>query len=60
MNDGLLTEGENGRWQFNQTVATITVPETLEGVLLARLDRLEELVPLDGAGGFGCGALFPI
>ena len=43
MNDGLLAEGENGRWQFSQTVATITVPETLEGVLLARLDRLEEL-----------------
>ena len=43
MNDGLLTEQENGRWQFSQTVATITVPETLEGVLLARLDRLEEL-----------------
>lgn len=43
MNDGLLTETENGRWQFSQTVATITVPETLEGVLLARLDRLEEL-----------------
>ncbi|WP_420643716.1 adenylate/guanylate cyclase domain-containing protein [Candidatus Leptofilum sp.] len=43
MNDGLLTEGANGRWQFNQTVASITVPETLEGVLLARLDRLEEL-----------------
>ncbi|WP_420630917.1 adenylate/guanylate cyclase domain-containing protein [Candidatus Leptofilum sp.] len=43
MNDDLLTEGENGRWQFNQTVASITVPETLEGVLLARLDRLEEL-----------------
>lgn len=43
MNDGLLTEGENGRWRFSQAVATITVPETLEGVLLARLDRLEEL-----------------
>ncbi len=43
MNDGLLTQQENGRWQFSQTVATITVPETLEGVLLARLDRLEEL-----------------
>ncbi|MCP4422435.1 MAG: tetratricopeptide repeat protein [Chloroflexi bacterium] len=43
MNDGLLTQGENGRWQFSQTVAAITVPETLEGVLLARLDRLEEL-----------------
>lgn len=43
INDGLLTQVENGRWQFSQTVASITVPETLEGVLLARLDRLEEL-----------------
>ena len=43
MNDGSLTRTENGRWQFSQTVAAITVPETLEGVLLARLDRLEEL-----------------
>ena len=43
MNDGLLAQAENGRWQFSQTVAAITVPETLEGVLLARLDRLEEL-----------------
>ena len=43
INDGLLTPIENGRWQFSQTVAAITVPETLEGVLLARLDRLEEL-----------------
>ena len=43
MNDGLLAQTENGRWQFSQTVAAITVPETLEGVLLARLDRLEEL-----------------
>ncbi|MBK8902359.1 MAG: tetratricopeptide repeat protein [Anaerolineaceae bacterium] len=43
INDGLLTQQENGRWQFSQTVAAITVPETLEGVLLARLDRLEEL-----------------
>ena len=43
INDQFLTKGENGRWQFSQTVAAITVPETLEGVLLARLDRLEEL-----------------
>jgi len=43
INDGLLAQQENGRWQFSQTVAAITVPETLEGVLLARLDRLEEL-----------------
>ncbi|NJN54976.1 MAG: tetratricopeptide repeat protein [Anaerolineae bacterium] len=43
INDGLLTQLEDGRWQFNETITSITVPDTLEGVLLARLDRLEEL-----------------
>lgn len=42
-NDGLLVKGSHGRWQFSDTITTITVPDTLEGVLLARLDRLEEL-----------------
>lgn len=43
VNDGLLGQGENGRWHFNDLVTTISVPDSLEGVLLARLDRLEEL-----------------
>ena len=43
INDGLLHRDENGRWQFSESVQEITVPDTLEGVLLARLDRLEEL-----------------
>ncbi len=43
INDGLLQKEENGRWQFSESVQEITVPDTLEGVLLARLDRLEEL-----------------
>ena len=43
INDGLLHRDENGRWQFSESVDAITVPDTLEGVLLARLDRLEEL-----------------
>ncbi|KAA3664437.1 MAG: hypothetical protein DWQ04_05700 [Chloroflexi bacterium] len=43
INDGLLVQVKNGRWQFSNQVTTITVPDTLEGVLLARLDRLEEL-----------------
>ncbi len=42
-NDGLLAQDDHGRWQFSDTITTITVPDTLEGVLLARLDRLEEL-----------------
>lgn len=43
INDGLLVRLDDGRWQFNDTITSITVPDTLEGVLLARLDRLEEL-----------------
>ncbi|MCP5099329.1 MAG: AAA family ATPase, partial [Chloroflexi bacterium] len=43
INDELLVRAENGRWHFSNHVTTITVPDTLEGVMLARLDRLEEL-----------------
>lgn len=43
INDGLLVRLDDGRWQFSDTITNITVPDTLEGVLLARLDRLEEL-----------------
>jgi class 3 adenylate cyclase/tetratricopeptide (TPR) repeat protein/ABC-type cobalamin transport system ATPase subunit len=43
INDGLLVWDENGRWQFSDQITSINVPDTLEGVLLARLDRLEEL-----------------
>lgn len=48
MNDGLLvkeadSDVPDGRWHFSETITSITVPDTLEGVLLARLDRLEEL-----------------
>lgn len=43
INDGLLVRLDDGRWQFSETITNITVPDTLEGVLLARLDRLEEL-----------------
>lgn len=43
INEGLLTQNGDGRWQFSDTITSITVPDTLEGVLLARLDRLEEL-----------------
>ncbi len=43
INDGLLVQAGNGRWQFSDQVTTILVPDTLEGVLLARLDQLEEL-----------------
>jgi class 3 adenylate cyclase/tetratricopeptide (TPR) repeat protein len=43
INDGLLVQTKHDSWQFSDQVTTITLPDTLEGVLLARLDRLEEL-----------------
>ena len=43
INDELLQRDENGRWHLPQNVSSISVPDTLEGVLMARLDRLAEL-----------------
>jgi ABC-type oligopeptide transport system substrate-binding subunit/class 3 adenylate cyclase/tetratricopeptide (TPR) repeat protein len=33
---------EEGGWRATQNLTDITIPETLEGVLLARIDRLQE------------------
>jgi class 3 adenylate cyclase/predicted ATPase len=33
---------ENGSWRVTREVEEITVPDTLQGVLLARIDRLQE------------------
>ena len=38
---GSLTEPA-GRWQATQTVADIPIPDTLQGVVVARIDRLPE------------------
>ena len=40
--DGLLKRNTNGRWQLNTDVANITVPDTLQGVIMTRIDRLDE------------------
>jgi class 3 adenylate cyclase/predicted ATPase len=39
-NGALLREG--GGWQVRDDVAELNVPDTLQGVMMARLDRLEE------------------
>jgi class 3 adenylate cyclase/predicted ATPase len=39
---GALTRDPRGAWQVRDTVADIKVPDTLQGVMMARLDRLEE------------------
>jgi ABC-type oligopeptide transport system substrate-binding subunit/class 3 adenylate cyclase len=41
LDSGLLRE-EDGQWVVEDRIEEIGVPETLQGVLLARIDRLEE------------------
>jgi class 3 adenylate cyclase/tetratricopeptide (TPR) repeat protein len=37
---GALAQTEDGRWEITPLIETITVPDTLNGLLMARLDRL--------------------
>ena len=41
-NGGIVLDSGGGRWQATQDVAEITIPDTLQGVLMARIDRLQE------------------
>jgi len=38
----LLTRDETGRWQFTDQAVFVEIPDSLQGVLMARLDTLEE------------------
>jgi tetratricopeptide (TPR) repeat protein len=43
MDSGAIIRDEaTGRWQATQEVADIAIPDTLHGVLMARIDRLQE------------------
>jgi class 3 adenylate cyclase/tetratricopeptide (TPR) repeat protein len=35
---------ENGHWRATSAIETITVPDTIQGVIMARIDRLDEEV----------------
>ena len=35
---------ENGRWRVTSQIETITIPDTIQGVIMARIDRLDEEV----------------
>ena len=35
---------ENGRWKVPSRIKTITIPDTIQGVIMARIDRLDEEV----------------
>jgi tetratricopeptide (TPR) repeat protein len=40
--NGALRRDERGAWQVRDDVAELKVPDTLQGVMMARLDQLEE------------------
>ncbi|MBC8249741.1 MAG: AAA family ATPase, partial [Anaerolineales bacterium] len=43
IDDGAIVQDEaTGRWQATRDVADIPIPDTLQGVLIARIDRLQE------------------
>jgi ABC-type oligopeptide transport system substrate-binding subunit len=43
IDDGAIVRDEvTGRWQATREVADIAIPDTLHGVLMARIDRLQE------------------
>jgi oligopeptide transport system substrate-binding protein len=43
IDDGAIVQDEaTGRWQATRDVADIPIPDTLHGVLIARIDRLQE------------------
>ncbi|MCK6630473.1 MAG: tetratricopeptide repeat protein [Anaerolineae bacterium] len=42
--EGVIQPTEDGRWQITRAVTEIDIPTTLQGVLTARIDRLEDSV----------------
>jgi ABC-type oligopeptide transport system substrate-binding subunit/class 3 adenylate cyclase len=38
----IVQDGATGRWQATRDVGDIAIPDTLQGLLLARIDRLQE------------------
>lgn len=39
---GIITQDSGGRWTIDRAAADVELPDTLQGLLLARIDRLEE------------------
>ena len=42
IDEGILIKGSGGQWRMGDGPETLEVPDTLQGVMMARLDRLEE------------------
>ena len=39
---GLVREDTTGRWRVTDQATRISIPDTLQGVIMARVDRLDE------------------
>ncbi len=39
---GLVRQGATGRWEFSDAVGQVGIPDTVRGVIVARIDRLDE------------------
>ena len=42
ISDGTLVKGADGAWRLARPLAALILPETVQGVIAARIDRLEE------------------
>jgi tetratricopeptide (TPR) repeat protein len=42
IDDGVLARGEDAQWQVKGDISAFKVPDTLQGVMMTRLDRMEE------------------
>lgn len=42
IDEGALIQTPDGQWQLTRSIETIRVPDSLQGVMMARLDQLEE------------------
>jgi len=40
--DQTLIQEQSGQWRINRNIEAVKVPDTLQGVMMARLDRLDE------------------
>jgi class 3 adenylate cyclase len=41
INSGAIVAGDDGRWQVTGTLSEITLPDTLQGVIMSRVDQLD-------------------
>jgi class 3 adenylate cyclase/tetratricopeptide (TPR) repeat protein len=39
---GLVRQGAAGRWEFSEALEQVGIPDTVRGVIVARIDRLDE------------------